>query len=255
MRHDTTVFLKVRDDGATQDALAATPKSNLRKKESSKQSRIPADDFKAILHINAAFYSAISSLDLASMEQIWLKDNRCICHFPGSKKLVSYVKIMRSWKHAVDQMEGASRRNWIDPADVQVEFHTTEKATLFCQERIFSITCSIVDGELRPESQLIAKATATNAFKKEGGRWFMWYHQASLISNETIPKLENPNTRAVSSIAQSGESSWQPTDTTSLTMGTFDVETVVSDTTNITNTTEPAIVGTSCPRFMGNTHN
>lgn len=241
-----------QEDVATEEARVSTKENRQKKTKRPKKSRIPADDFKQILHANASFYSAFSSLDLHAMEQLWLKDKRCICHFPGSKKLVSHQKIMRSWRHAVEQMEGASRRNWMDPVEVQVEFHTSEKATVFCEERIFSITCTIVDGELRPESELIGRAAATNAFKKQNGKWHIWYHQATLIKDDTIPELESPNTGAIDSLASMRSRSnlnLQPA-MTSLTMGTFDVETVVSKASNAT---DPMIIRRSlCPKLTLN---
>ena len=96
-------------DDSTQRAHAASKP----KKKHLKKSRIPADDFRAIMQANARFYSAFSSLDMTVMEDVWLNDNRCICHFPGMKRLVSYAKIMKSFKLAVREMDGATRRNWM----------------------------------------------------------------------------------------------------------------------------------------------
>ena len=171
--------MSTESDAATARAHA-TAQSGKRRR--TKQSRIPADDFKSIMQTNAHFYSSFSSLDMAAMENVWLRDNRCICQFPGHKQLLGYDKIMRSWKHAVKHMDGAMRRNWMEPTEIQVEFQTRDKAVVFCVEMVYSISCSIVDGVLRPESQLIQRLSATNAFKRVQGKWYIWYHQATPIS-------------------------------------------------------------------------
>jgi ketosteroid isomerase-like protein len=148
-----------------------------------KKSRIPADDFRAIMQANARFYSAFSSLDMPAMEDVWLDDHRCVCHFPGMKRLTGYEKIMKSFNLAVQEMNGATRRNWMEPTDIQVEFQTHEKATVFCNEQVYSICCEVIGGELRPESQMIQKLSATNGFKKVNGKWYLWYHQASALDD------------------------------------------------------------------------
>ncbi|CAB9527639.1 UvrB/uvrC motif [Seminavis robusta] len=224
-----------QDDGATDQAHAAMTPSNS-KRMRARQSRIPAEDFKAILQANGLFYSAFSSLDMAAMENVWLKDKRCVCQFPEMKKLGGYDKIMRSWKHAVNQMDGAMRRNWMEPREIQVEFQSTDKAVLFCQELVYSISCSVVDGELRPESQLIQRLSATNAFKRINGRWHIWYHQATSMGDSTV-KLKRPaNQKDLTESLGRGASLQQSAVASELTTNSFEdkygaiVKTHTSDT-------------------------
>ena len=184
---DNALHLALTDtfdnDNASCAAQAMPSKS---KRKRIKQSRIPANDFRHLLQANAQFYSAFSSLDLESMKSVWLKDSRCICQFPGAKRVVGYEKIIKSWKFAVTHMDSATRRNWMEPTEIQVEFQTADKATVFCQENVYSISCSIVEGELRPESQLLTKLSSTNAFKREKGKWYLWYHQASEVNDDVL---------------------------------------------------------------------
>lgn len=226
------VSKKINDDAATIATQEAQAKPKKSKRKRMKQSRIPAEDFRSIMETNAHFYSAFSSLDYAAMENLWLNDKRCICHFPGMKKLVSYDKILKSWKYAVDEMDGAIRRNWMEPSEIQIEFQTSEKATVFCKESVYSISCSVVGGELRPESELIQTLSATNAFKKENGKWKLWYHQASSMSDSPVDLRVHRKT-----------SSRTPDDTqntsslaidSSLTMQTFEQQANTS-----TNTSDP----------------
>lgn len=178
MRTTSTISESCHDAAS----VSAQAGSKARRSRAGKQ-RIPADDFRSIMLVNARFYSAFSSLDMVAMQNVWLDDERCICHFPNMKRLVGKPKIMKSFQFAVNEMDGAVRRNWMEPAEVQIEFQSSEKATIFCQENMYSITCRIVEGELRPESQLISKLSATNAFRKVDGKWHLWYHQASAIGD------------------------------------------------------------------------
>jgi SnoaL-like domain len=237
--------LSMEIDGATTRAHTSEQSG---KRKRAKQSRIPAADFKSIMQTNAHFYSSFSSLDMVSMEDVWLRDNRCICQFPGHKQLLGYDKIMKSWKHAVKHMDGATRRNWMEPTDIQVEFQTRDKAVVFCQELVYSISCSIVDGVLRPESQLIQKLSATNAFKRVNGKWYIWYHQASTISEgESGLKLvrEEPvGVKPISRKSMSDTSILHQSEVTSLTTQTFE-ENIPPN-----HTSETCIKESNCSRLM-----
>lgn len=183
-----------------EDATTSAHATKTQRKHT-KKSRIPADDFRAIMQANARFYSAFSSLDMAAMETVWLNDTRCICHFPGMKRLTGYEKILKSFRIACYEMDGAMRRNWMEPEDIQIEFQTGTKATVFCNENMYSITARIVDGQLKPESELIKRLSATNAFKKVDGKWHMWYHQASPFEDcEEEFRLRMPATDAPGNI-------------------------------------------------------
>jgi SnoaL-like domain len=218
------------------------------KRKRAKQSRIPAEDFKSIMQTNAHFYSSFSSLDMVSMEDVWLRDNRCICQFPGHKQLLGYDKIMKSWKHAVKHMDGAMRRNWMEPHDIQVEFQTRDKAVVFCRELVYSISCSIVDGVLRPESQLIQKLSATNAFKRVDGKWYIWYHQASTISegegNLKVDRKEPVVAKPVYPKTNSDASTLHQSEVTSLTTQTFE------DNIPLTHTSDTCVKDSNCSRLM-----
>lgn len=219
---------KINDDVATIATQEAQAKPKKSKRKRMKQSRIPAEDFRSIMESNAHFYSAFSSLDLAAMENLWLQDKRCICHFPGMKKLVSYDKILKSWKHAVDEMDGAIRRNWMEPSEIQIEFQTSEKATVFCIESLYTISCSVVEGQLRPESELIQTLSATNAFKKENGKWYLWYHQASSLSDD--PADLRVHRKTSNTTPDATQNSTSLATESSLTMQTFEQQ--ANDSTN-----------------------
>lgn len=133
---------------------------------------------EAILAANAAFYNAFSTLDYNAMEDLWLPDNTSICLFPSSKPLKGFSAILKSWKHAVESMDGNNLRNWMAPDDIRFEYLGTNKATIVCDELIFVNTSHTIRGHVFQKTDIVNRFEARNMFKKVGNRWYMCYHEA-----------------------------------------------------------------------------
>ncbi|MFY9222600.1 MAG: nuclear transport factor 2 family protein, partial [Blastocatellia bacterium] len=51
----------------------------------------------AVEAVNAEFYKALESCNLAAMEKVWLHESWVRCVHPGSEILVGWPEIRRSW--------------------------------------------------------------------------------------------------------------------------------------------------------------
>ncbi|CAB9527638.1 UvrB/uvrC motif [Seminavis robusta] len=136
-----------------------------------------------ILEANATFYSAFSTLEYDAMENLWLPDDTSICIFPSSRPLKGFSAIMKSWKHAVEAMDGNNLRNWMAPDDIQFEYLGTNKATIVCDELIFVSSSRMVQGNVFQHTDVVNKFRARNMFKKVGNRWYLCYHEAFLFQD------------------------------------------------------------------------
>jgi len=155
------------------------PKGEHRHRGHNKKQR--HDQFKdtsAILEANATFYTAFSTLDYGAMHELWLPDNSSICIFPSSKPLRGFANILKSWKHAVESMDGNDLRNWMAPEDVRFEFMGTNRATIVCDELVFFSTTRRVRNNVFQQTDVVNKFRARNMFKKVGNRWYLCYHEA-----------------------------------------------------------------------------
>jgi hypothetical protein len=153
-------------------------RNDTKKRACQRQSRVFEKDTQAVLEANATFYSAFSTLDYSVMEDLWLPDNTSICVFPSCKPLKGFSAIMKSWKHAVESMDGNDLRNWMAPDDVRFEYLGTNKATIVCDEMVFVNSSRMVKGQVFQVTDLVNKFRARNMFKKLGNRWYLCYHEA-----------------------------------------------------------------------------
>jgi ketosteroid isomerase-like protein len=146
-----------------------------------KNSRLFEKDTQSILEANATFYSAFSTLDYTAMEDLWMPDNTSICVFPSCKPLKGFAAIMKSWKHAVESMDGNNLRNWMAPDDVRFEYLGTNKATIVCDEMVFVNSSRVVRGQVFQVTDVVNKFRARNMFKKLGNKWYLCYHEAFML--------------------------------------------------------------------------
>jgi ketosteroid isomerase-like protein len=124
-------------------------------------------DREAVLAANEAFYRAFESLELARMEQVWLRDQRIACVHPGWRRLTGWGPVMTSWERIFQsafEMQFELRDAVVtvrgDLAVVLVEEVLTQRG---------------YDGASR--SQVIA----TNVFERPDGAWLMTLHHGSPI--------------------------------------------------------------------------
>ena len=124
-------------------------------------------DRETVLAANEAFYRAFESLELARMEQVWLRDQRIACVHPGWRRLTGWGPVMTSWERIFQsafEMQFELRDAVVtvrgDLAVVLVEEVLTQRG---------------YDGASR--SQVIA----TNVFERADGAWLMTLHHGSPI--------------------------------------------------------------------------
>ena len=161
-------------------------KNEIKKRVFQKESRVYQEDTQAILEANARFYSAFSTLDYAAMEDLWLPDITSICVFPSCKPLKGFAAILKSWKHAVESMDGNNLRNWMAPDDVRFEYLGTNKATIICDEMVFVNSSKVVRGQVFQVTDVVNKFRARNMFKKVGNRWYLCYHEAFMFQENNL---------------------------------------------------------------------
>ncbi|KAL3927174.1 MAG: hypothetical protein SGARI_005397, partial [Bacillariaceae sp.] len=142
------------------------------------------DDCGQVIQLNGRFYKAFSNKDVEEMERIWLKDRSCICIHPSFKTLTGVRDIMHSWKRMFESSVGSFQRNWIDPCEIRLTVKATT-AIVTCEEHVYSRR--FVRGKKR-ESELVNKLTATNIFRKIGGKWYMTYHHSSWHADSQAAK-------------------------------------------------------------------
>jgi ketosteroid isomerase-like protein len=153
-------------------------------KKSAEISQIHVDDCGLVLQANSAFYRAFSDKDVGEMERLWLKDRSCICIHPSFKPLTGVRDIMSTWKRMFESSVGSFQRTWIDPCDIHLTVKGTT-AVVTCVEDVYARR--FVRGRRR-KSELVNKLTATNIFRKVGGRWYITYHHSSWHANSEAAK-------------------------------------------------------------------
>ncbi|VEU45138.1 unnamed protein product [Pseudo-nitzschia multistriata] len=170
-------------------------------KKSAEISQTHVDDCGLVLQANAAFYRAFSEKDIREMDRLWLKDRSCVCIHPSFKPITGVNDIMKTWKRMFESSAGSFQRTWIDPCEIQLTVKATT-AVVTCVEDVYARR--FVRGKKR-KSELVNKLTATNIFRKVGGRWYMTYHHSSWHADSEAAKRalksqnRNKKTKSLSS--------------------------------------------------------
>jgi ketosteroid isomerase-like protein len=144
------------------------------------------DSEEAVREVNRRFYQAFAALDLAQMEEVWLREDWVECVHPGWNILRGWEEIRESWAGI---FQGA-RRMKVEISNVSLNVEGTV-AWVACTERITSTFDTGFDQ---------VRAQATNIFVQRkvpdapGGephpRWFMIAHHASPIAPTAPPPLQ-----------------------------------------------------------------
>lgn len=113
-----------------------------------------------VLATNAAFYLAISSRDIETMEQLWADKGEIAVLHPGWPMLEGRDKVMESWQGILANPDGLD----IEFGNGTVEFTDNEavvKGSEFLQEHVTKVV---------------------NVFRKQpSGQWRMVFHGAEAI--------------------------------------------------------------------------
>jgi len=122
---------------------------------------------KAILEANQTFYRAFESLDIETMENIWLSDPSIVCIHPGWPKLAGWGPIMASWERIFDNVFEMK-------FEVEViSVRTDGKLGIVVAEE--GLTQRGYEGKTR------ARVLTTNVFERVGDRWFLVLHHGSPV--------------------------------------------------------------------------
>ncbi len=124
-------------------------------------------DHEAVVKANREFYRAFESLDIESMEKVWLKDRQIVCIHPGWRKLSGWGPVMQSWERIFDGVFEMS----FDLGEVDV-IMTSDLAVIVVEE---NLTHRGYDGTMKTQ------VLTTNVFEKVGNKWFMVMHHGSPV--------------------------------------------------------------------------
>ena len=128
------------------------------------------EEAEEIREVNARFYRAFESLDLAEMEGIWAKELYVQCVHPGWGLLSGWEAVRASWE-AIFRNTAEIR---FTIRDVQVHVEGT-LACVTCAEDILSETRGNIG---------VTSVLATNIFEQRGGQWLLIHHHASHVFTE-----------------------------------------------------------------------
>ncbi len=112
-------------------------------------------------------YRAFESLELETMEAVWLRDPKIVCIHPGWRSLSGWGPVMQSWERIFQstfEMKFAVRELEL--------LQNGDLAVVLCEE---NLTQRGYDG--------IARSTvlATNVFERVGQKWMLVMHHGSPV--------------------------------------------------------------------------
>lgn len=118
-----------------------------------------------VMEKNGQFYRAFESLDLETMEAVWVKDERAQCIHPGWPLMSGWEQVRDSW----DRIFANTQFIKFNLGEVQVTFQGNW-AWVVCVENILTLS-----GGGLAESKVLT----TNIFVEEGDSWYLVHHHGS----------------------------------------------------------------------------
>lgn len=125
-----------------------------------------------LLFANDAFYTAFAARDMAQMVEVWSAEDPLYCLHPGWPLLVGRATVIESWAGILGA-EG--------PAI------TVEAPLARIEGTVGIVLCSERLGR--------GVLAATNLFRKEGGRWRLFHHQAGPTQSRQAEATREPERR------------------------------------------------------------
>jgi len=142
------------------------------------------DDCASVLCVNSAFYRAFSKKDYDAMTDLWLHDSSVCCIHPSHEPLVGAKDVLNSWKQMFVSSDKSFQHNRMEPSNVRLSVKGTT-AVVTCDEEVF--TRRFVRGRKR-QTERVNRLTATNIFRKVGGKWHIVHHHASWHADSEAAK-------------------------------------------------------------------
>jgi ketosteroid isomerase-like protein len=124
---------------------------------------------EAVRRANAAFYAAFRALDVARMEDVWLREPYITCVHPGGPVLTGWGPIMASWERIFEHTFEVS----ISTADTRVHIGS-DTAWIVLIEQIQSRSY---------EGITTGAVLATNVFELCGTHWYIVHHHGSALDH------------------------------------------------------------------------
>ncbi len=122
---------------------------------------------EAVTRANQAFYEAFESLDIARMDDVWMKQDYVTCIHPGWSQRVGWPAVRDSWVLIFNNTFSMT----FELTEILVQV-AGDIAWVICTEHITSR-----QGESVQESQILA----TNLYERIGDRWLMIHHHGSPV--------------------------------------------------------------------------
>ncbi|KAH9613088.1 hypothetical protein KSS87_001476 [Heliosperma pusillum] len=123
------------------------------------------DSESSVLAVNARFYNAFRTGDLASMQSLWAQGDHACCVHPGANGISGYDLVMRSWEYV-----------WVDyEFPLEIELRDVQ---VHVRGDIGYVTCVEL---VKTKGSSWGRQFATNVFEKVDGRWFICVHHASPV--------------------------------------------------------------------------
>jgi ketosteroid isomerase-like protein len=133
----------------------------------------PTADIAAVTAANNAYYTALSALDLPSIEKAWAHEDYDALAGPRHPvPLIGWVAIQAFYAKNVDNLAEIS----VKPVDVHIRINGNSAWTISREE--VGSTSRLKNGTLISSRPTIA----TNMFEKYGDKWLMVAHHAQEIS-------------------------------------------------------------------------
>ncbi|HLH76739.1 MAG TPA: nuclear transport factor 2 family protein [Candidatus Binataceae bacterium] len=132
----------------------------------------------SVRQVNAAFYRAFESLELAQMEAIWHRAPHIICIHPGWRPLLGWGPIMNSW----EGIFASAFEVKVEVTEVQLTLDGG-LAVIVVEE---TLTQRDYDGVSR------ATVLATNVFQLVGAQWKLILHHGSPVAmpSDAVPRVQ-----------------------------------------------------------------
>lgn len=132
-------------------------------------------DRDTLLFANEAFYAAFNAADGRAMRALWVGEGPCFCLHPGWPALSGVAQVLRSWDGIFANRGAPALECRGAQADV-----VGEVGVVLCYE--------VLDG---------AVLAATNLFRRQGGGWRLFHHQAGPCQQPPAEALEAPERPSV----------------------------------------------------------